>query len=77
MLPDMTPKAEADLYAMELVFTIIFAVELAINLFGSWFWPFVSDGWNVFDSIVVVISIVGMSSVSTCTHPSSLIAWPL
>jgi len=60
MLPDMTPKAEADLYAMEVLFTVIFAVELAINLFGSWFWPFMSDGWNVFDSIVVVISIVGM-----------------
>lgn len=44
MLPDMNAKAEADFYAMELVFTIIFALELAVNLFGSWFQPFVSDG---------------------------------
>ena len=60
MLPDMDAKAEADFYFMEVVFTVIFALELAVNLFGSWFRPFISDGWNVFDSIVVVISIIGL-----------------
>ena len=23
----------------------VFTVELILNLFGSWFWPFFRDGW--------------------------------
>jgi len=52
----MPAEAEADFYAMELAFTIVFALELIVNIFGTWFWPFVTDGWNVFDSIVGVLS---------------------
>ena len=56
----MTAEAEADFYAMEVVFTVIFALELAINLFGTWFWPFVTDGWAIFDFIVVTVGVVSL-----------------
>ena len=42
------------------IFTGIFTVELVINAFGSWMWPFLADGWNVFDAIVVIVSVVGL-----------------
>ena len=57
----------------EIVFLSIFSVELALNMFANWFFPFVTDGWNVnvvyspcktsraaqiFDFVVVVISIL-------------------
>ena len=41
-------------------FITAITVELAFNAFGSWFTPFITDPWNVFDSIVVFISIVGI-----------------
>jgi len=47
---------------LEIVFTVFFAVELAINIFGTFFFEFVADPWNVFDSIVVVISLVGLTN---------------
>jgi hypothetical protein len=29
-------------------------VELFINLFINWFYPFIFDGWNIFDFLVVL-----------------------
>ena len=31
----------------------IFSVELSLNLFAYWFWPFFTSGWHVFDFGVV------------------------
>ena len=45
---------------MNLTFTAVFIVELAINAFAHWFWPFVTDGWSQVDAFVVVMSIVPM-----------------
>lgn len=50
---------EADvLETFDYVFVVLFTVELAINIFGNWFFDFVSDAWNWFDTIVVIISLV-------------------
>ena len=59
-LPLEESQMASNLKIMEYVFTVTFAVELAFNAFGSWFTPFITDPWNVFDSIVVFISIVGI-----------------
>ena len=53
----------SDLERLDEFFTIIFAVELAINAFGHWFLPFVSDGWNFFDCLVVSMSLVALGPV--------------
>jgi hypothetical protein len=52
-----------DLETLDEVFTIIFLVELLINAFGHWFKPFISDGWNIFDFIVVAMSLVALGPV--------------
>mmetsp|Transcript_75962 Transcript_75962/g.203551 ORF Transcript_75962/g.203551 Transcript_75962/m.203551 type:complete len:516 (-) Transcript_75962:399-1946(-) len=44
----------------DIIFTALFAVELAINLFGNWYSRFIRSGWSVFDFIVVIVSIVSL-----------------
>jgi hypothetical protein len=34
-------------------FTIFYVLELLLNLFVNWFWPFVNNGWSVFDALAV------------------------
>jgi hypothetical protein len=40
------------------VCTALFALECAMNMVGHWFWVWASDTWNIFDLVVVVVSIV-------------------
>lgn len=54
----MTPARKASFDFMEYSFTIIFLVELVINMYGHWFSEFWSSGWNVFDFFIVSISIL-------------------
>ena len=37
-------------------FTCAFALELAVNLYANFFWDFVTDGWSMFDMLVVCVS---------------------
>jgi hypothetical protein len=43
---------------LNLLFTIVFTVELAINAFAHWFRPFFADVWSQLDAFVVAMSIV-------------------
>ncbi|KAJ1496272.1 Ion transport protein-domain-containing protein, partial [Baffinella frigidus] len=45
-------RATFDLFDMG--FTVIFSIELVIELFIDWWWPFWNNGWDVFDFVVVV-----------------------
>ena len=47
----------------DLFFTIIFAIELAINLFCRFLVPFITNAWNWLDFIIVTVSIVGVVTV--------------
>jgi len=38
-------------------FTVLYTVELAFNMYGSWFRPFWANPWNWIDFVVVVVSI--------------------
>jgi hypothetical protein len=42
----------------ELVYNILFTIELMVNLYAHWFCPFFESGWNVFDCIVVSIGVI-------------------
>ena len=48
---------------MDKIFTVLFAIELCINAFAHWFKPFISDGWNIFDVLVVTISLIALGPV--------------
>ena len=41
-----------------LLFTVIFTVELAINALAHWFRPFITDVWSQLDAFVVALSIL-------------------
>ena len=43
--------------AVDKVFTILFAAELMLNALSHWFKPFIADGWNLFDVMVVSVSL--------------------
>ena len=47
----------------DLFFTIIFTVELAINVFCHILVPFITNPWNWLDVIIVTVSIVGVVTV--------------
>lgn len=54
------PSTKTELYAfeiLEIVFALIFAFELAVNMYGNWCRPFFVSGWNWFDLIIVLISL--------------------
>lgn len=44
----------------EWFFTILFTIELAINMFAHWWFRFWQDGWNWFDFIVVGVSLLAI-----------------
>jgi hypothetical protein len=56
---DGSPTNVANLLEnLNLLFTIVFTVELAINAFAHWFRPFVTDIWSQVDAFVVAMSIL-------------------
>lgn len=42
----------------ELIYNILFTIELGLNMYGSWWCHFWSNGWNIFDFIVVSIGVI-------------------
>jgi voltage-gated sodium channel len=60
--PEDGTAASDVLEKFDYAFVMIFTVELAINLFATFFWEFILDPWNWFDTIVVVISLISQFS---------------
>lgn len=46
--------------ALEICFNVLFTIELAMNMYGHWFFNFWKDVWNWFDFVVVSIGLVTM-----------------
>jgi len=42
---------------MDTIFTVVYAVELAFNMYGNWFYPFWANTWNWLDFTVVMSSV--------------------
>ena len=55
-----TPGVTAVFETFNLVFTVIFTVEIVINLFSTLVWEFISDAWNLFDLTVVLVSLLSL-----------------
>ena len=56
---DGSPSRIANLLDnLNLLFTVVFTVELAINAFANWFRPFITDVWSQLDAFVVALSIL-------------------
>jgi len=48
---------------IDTIFNVLFLIELLINMYGSWMWPFLSQGWNLFDLFVVSIGVIDLLSL--------------
>ena len=57
---------------LEIAFTVIYALELAINMIGHWFRPFFQSAWNWFDLIIVSLSFYDMGYVLSGGNGSGL-----
>jgi hypothetical protein len=44
-------------------FTIIFTVELVINMMAYWMQPFLTNPWSMLDAYVVLMSLVALGPV--------------
>ena len=51
----------AAFYQADMVFTILFTIELVVNMFSHWFWEFWQDSWNIFDFLVVGVSLISLA----------------
>lgn len=58
---DQSPKTEEVLYWVNFVFIVIFTGEFLLKLFALRHYYF-TNGWNIFDVVVVILSIVGKYS---------------
>lgn len=59
MHPD---AATLDLFrGFEIFFTVVFGVELVLNMYAHWCREFWSSGWNVFDVLVVSVSVASLA----------------
>ncbi|XP_040297450.1 sodium channel protein type 2 subunit alpha-like [Bufo bufo] len=54
-----SPQMEDNLYWINLVFVVLFTCEFLLKLFSLRHYYF-TNGWNIFDLVVVILSIVGM-----------------
>ena len=58
LLPAEGSKEDSVLQTLDLIFVALFTIELAINMYANLVTRFISDGWNYFDTFVVIISLI-------------------
>ncbi|XP_060749578.1 sodium channel, voltage gated, type VIII, alpha subunit a isoform X1 [Tachysurus vachellii] len=56
---DQSPETENILYWVNFIFIVVFTAEFVLKLFALRHYYF-TNGWNIFDCVVVILSIVGM-----------------
>uniref|UniRef100_A0AAQ4QXC4 Sodium channel protein n=1 Tax=Gasterosteus aculeatus aculeatus TaxID=481459 RepID=A0AAQ4QXC4_GASAC len=56
---DQTKETEEVLYWVNFIFIVVFTCEFVLKLFALRHYYF-TNGWNIFDVVVVILSIVGM-----------------
>lgn len=49
---------------IDFALTIVYMLELVLNMYGHWFWPFFTNMWSVFDFIIILFSVVDIISTS-------------
>jgi hypothetical protein len=62
---DGSPEFNGFVVGINNAFTVIFAIELSVNLFANWMRKFFSNGWNWLDLLIVFMSLIdlGMSII--------------
>jgi hypothetical protein len=50
--------------ALNSAFTVVFAAELAVNLYAHWLRDFLRDGWSLLDLAVVCLSLASLGALN-------------
>jgi voltage-gated sodium channel len=58
--PGDDPEPGSFFFVQEWLFGILFLLELIWNMYGSWWGEFWSSGWNWFDFVIVMISLLSL-----------------
>ena len=53
----------AQLERVDMFFTLLFTAELVVNAYAHWLRPFLADGWNGFDVLVIGLSLAALGPV--------------
>ena len=56
---EANPETLRTFDSIDHAFTVFYVLELLLNLFVNWFWPFARNGWSLFDTLAVTSSVVG------------------
>jgi voltage-gated sodium channel len=67
IVPDEGSSLHKTLEDVDIMFTALFAIELAVNMAAHWFWEFWSSSWNWLDFLVVIVS---LGSIGTDAGPT-------
>jgi len=58
---EMRDDADARVfYAIEVMFSVLFALEVVFKMYVDWFWPYWSSLFNVFDLCIVLVTLVSL-----------------
>jgi len=58
ILPEDNSPTSRIFLAFEYFYVYAFLIELLVNIYGHWFWAFWKSGWNWFDFIIVLVSLL-------------------
>jgi hypothetical protein len=61
----MPSGMEIVLWDANIALTSVFTVEVLIKLLGLGFWLFIQDGFNLFDTLIVAMSLVEVALVAS------------
>ena len=64
---DQSQDTELVLYWVNFIFVVVFTTEFVLKLFALRHYYF-TNGWNIFDVVVVILSVVGKYSKGLFTH---------
>ncbi len=60
-MTDLSDSSERLLDNVDMFLICAFTVELCINAYAHWFRDFVSSLWNLFDVLIVSLSLIGLT----------------
>jgi len=60
ILPEQDSKGHKVFRALEWFYVYAFLIELLMNMYGHYWWAFWQSGWNWFDFIIVLVSLMAI-----------------
>jgi len=60
ILPEKNSSVDQLFRSLEWFYVYVFLIELIMNMYGHYWWTFWKSGWNWFDFIIVVVSLMAI-----------------